>query len=81
MIWDQFKKFSSKKDNAYLYENLGSVRYLSCLAHCDMLIGNSSSGILEAPFLGAYSINIGDRQEGRERAKSVIDIPPVVKIF
>ena len=75
MIWDQFKKFSSKKDNAYLYENLGSVRYLSCLAHCDMLIGNSSSGILEAPFLGAYSINIGDRQEGRERAKSVIDIP------
>ena len=75
MIWAQFKEFSSKKDNSYLFENLGSVNYLSCLAHCDMLIGNSSSGILEAPFLGAYTINIGDRQEGRERAESIIDLP------
>ena len=75
LIWSQFKKFSSEKSDVYLFENLGAVRYLSCLAHCDMLIGNSSSGILEAPFLGAYTINIGDRQQGRERAESIIDVP------
>jgi GDP/UDP-N,N'-diacetylbacillosamine 2-epimerase (hydrolysing) len=75
LIWIQFKGFCSRKTDCHLFENLGSQKYLSCLAHCDILVGNSSSGILEAPFLGAHTINIGDRQEGREKAQSVFDLP------
>jgi GDP/UDP-N,N'-diacetylbacillosamine 2-epimerase (hydrolysing) len=74
LIWTNFKGFCWGKADCHVFENLGSEKYLSCLAHCDMLVGNSSSGILEAPFLGAYTINIGDRQEGREKAHSVLDL-------
>ena len=51
LIWATMLNFD-KKDNCYLFRKLGCMRYLSCLANCDILIGNSSSGILEAPFLG-----------------------------
>lgn len=49
-------------------------KFISLLKHSTMLIGNSSSGIMEAPFLGIPSINVGTRQNGRLRAKSVIDV-------
>lgn len=52
---------------------LGRVAYLSVLACADAVIGNSSSGIIEAPSLGVPTINIGPRQDGRLRAPSVID--------
>jgi UDP-hydrolysing UDP-N-acetyl-D-glucosamine 2-epimerase len=55
-------------------ENLGHRRYLSAMAHTACVIGNSSSGIAEAPAMGVPSINIGDRQLGRIRAPSVIDV-------
>lgn len=54
-------------------ESLGVVRFHSLLAQCRCIIGNSSSGITEAPFLRVPSINIGDRQKGRLRHVSVID--------
>ncbi len=53
--------------------SLGQQRYLSALAHADAVIGNSSSGILEAPSFRVPTVNIGDRQRGRLRAASVID--------
>lgn len=53
--------------------SLGQVRYLSALAHTAMVIGNSSSGIIEAPAFHKPTINIGDRQKGRLRAGTVID--------
>jgi UDP-hydrolysing UDP-N-acetyl-D-glucosamine 2-epimerase len=53
--------------------SLGQTRYLSLMAVCDVVIGNSSSGIIEAPFFGKPTVNIGDRQLGRLRAPSVID--------
>ena len=59
--------------NAFAFESLGNQRYLSCLGVFDAVIGNSSSGILEAPTFGIATINIGSRQDGRVRAESVID--------
>lgn len=53
--------------------NLGQVRYLSLLCEADVVLGNSSSGILEAPTARTPTINIGDRQRGRLKAPSVID--------
>ncbi len=53
--------------------SLGQTRYLSALAHADAVIGNSSSGLLEAPSFRVPTVNIGDRQRGRLRAASVID--------
>ena len=71
LIWVNSKKFSSEK-RCLSFRKPRRSRYLSCW-HIRR-IGNSSSGILEAPFLGAYTINIGDRQQGRER-ESIIDVP------
>lgn len=62
--------------NASAYASLGQLRYLSCLKHMDGVVGNSSSGLAEAPSLGIGTVNIGDRQRGRLKAESVIDCPP-----
>ena len=56
--------------------SLGSRRYVSALAMADAVIGNSSSGLYEAPSFGIPTVNIGDRQAGRLRGPSVIDCPP-----
>ncbi|MEX2450109.1 MAG: UDP-N-acetylglucosamine 2-epimerase [Rhodospirillales bacterium] len=58
---------------ARAFDSLGNHRYLSLMAIADAVIGNSSSGIIEAPSLGVPTVNIGDRQAGRLRAASVID--------
>ena len=55
--------------------HLGHQRYLSCLAHFDLMIGNSSSGLTEAPSFRLPVVNIGDRQNGRVKAENVIDTP------
>ncbi len=59
-----------------LVASLGSRLYLSCMRLVDGIVGNSSSGLLEAPSLGVGTVNIGDRQHGRLRAASVIDCLP-----
>jgi UDP-hydrolysing UDP-N-acetyl-D-glucosamine 2-epimerase len=56
-----------------LHASLGQVRYLSAMKHAAAVIGNSSSGIIEAPALGVPTVNVGDRQKGRLLAPSVID--------
>lgn len=56
-----------------VFESLGSLRYLSLLKQADVVIGNSSSGILESPYLRTPTVNIGDRQRGRVAAESVFD--------
>jgi UDP-N-acetylglucosamine 2-epimerase (non-hydrolysing)/GDP/UDP-N,N'-diacetylbacillosamine 2-epimerase (hydrolysing) len=55
--------------------NLGRRRYLSCLKNFSVMIGNSSSGVIEAPSFRLPVVNIGDRQRGRIRAKNIIDVP------
>lgn len=66
---------SSKPDSIRFFINLGQLGYISALKHASVVIGNSSSGILEAPSAGTPTVNIGDRQKGRMRAPSVIDVP------
>lgn len=70
-------EFVKKKDNFYMYESLGINRYLSLMRNSEMVIGNSSSGIVEAPCFGIPTINIGERQKGRLRADSIIDCEPI----
>jgi UDP-hydrolysing UDP-N-acetyl-D-glucosamine 2-epimerase len=55
--------------------HLGHRRYLSCLAHVALMVGNSSSGLTEAPSFELPVVNVGDRQRGRVRAANVIDVP------
>jgi GDP/UDP-N,N'-diacetylbacillosamine 2-epimerase (hydrolysing) len=61
---------------AVVFASLGQLRYLSALLYVDAVVGNSSSGLLEAPSFKIGTINIGDRQKGRLRAQSVIDCEP-----
>ena len=61
------------KKNRYFFNSLGQLFYFSIIKNVDAVIGNSSSGILEVPSLKVATINIGDRQEGREKSSSVID--------
>lgn len=68
--------FVSTHPNARAYASLGQLRYLSCMQQVDGVIGNSSSGLAEAPSLTTGTVNIGDRQRGRLKAQSVIDCVP-----
>lgn len=70
------RNFCSHHPRAVFVESLGTRLYLSAMAHSRAVVGNSSSGIFEAPALGIPAVNIGSRQEGRIRDSSVIDVPP-----
>ena len=73
IINELVKQFCIERTNAYYCNSLGQLNYLSCLKYCDGVLGNSSSGLIEVPSFNKGTINIGDRQAGRLRAKSVID--------
>ena len=64
------------RDKAKAFTSMGQLRYLSVMKYADAVVGNSSSGIMEAPSFKIGTINIGQRQAGRIRAKSVIDCLP-----
>ena len=70
------EKFIAKNDNAIFIKSMGQILYLSALKFVDAVIGNSSSGICEAPSFRIASVNIGSRQKGREMASSVINCMP-----
>lgn len=65
------------RNKSVLFTSMGHLRYLSAMQYVDVVIGNSSSGIVEAPSLKIPTINIGLRQKGRIRAKSIIDVGPI----
>jgi UDP-N-acetylglucosamine 2-epimerase len=71
---EKIKIFTEINKNSILIDSFGHLRYLSCMKYVDAVIGNSSSGILEAPSFAIPTINIGDRQGGRVFARSVINI-------
>lgn len=74
IIIDKINSFVKHNNNAYIYHSLGQKRYLSLLKYADVMIGNSSSGIIEAPIFKIPVVNIGDRQKGRLRSNNIIDV-------
>ena len=74
LIKKEVKKFCRRNPNSFYFKSLGSLIYLSCMKSSDLVIGNSSSGIIEAPSLKIPTINIGNRQDGRVKSKTIIDV-------
>lgn len=72
---EAYRAFSDKRSNVRIMASLSRERFWSCLAHAQLLIGNSSAGIIEAASFRLPVVNIGDRQAGRIRPGNVIDTP------
>lgn len=64
---------AARQDRVLAVTSLGQLRYLSAMKHCAAVIGNSSSGIVEAPAMHVPTVNIGSRQHGRLKADSILD--------
>jgi len=71
------QSFCQKQEDAHLFVNLDHLSYWGLLAQADLLLGNSSSGIMESASLTLPTVNIGLRQQGRERAANVLDARPL----
>ena len=73
---DKFEKLHKENSNSiFLIENFGTQSYFTCMRYCDFLLGNTSSGIIEAASFNKYVIDIGDRQKGRLCGENVIHVP------
>jgi len=72
---ERTKTLAASRPNTKIFVNLDAVTYWSLLSQIDALVGNSSSGIMEAASFGIPVVNVGMRQQGRERARNVIDVP------
>ncbi len=77
IIFEIIEEYVEKNNNAICFKSLGQLKYLSCLAQVDAVIGNSSSGLSEAPTFKIATINIGDRQKGSLMSESVINCDAV----
>lgn len=75
-INQRIDEFVLENENCKAYYSLGLYRYLSALKYSEFVLGNSSSGIVEAPAIGIPTINIGDRQKGRLQASSILNCEP-----
>ncbi|MEB7451896.1 UDP-N-acetylglucosamine 2-epimerase [Lysinibacillus sphaericus] len=67
------QQFTLKHNNAKIFDSLGQLKYLSAVKYADVVIGNSSSGLIEVPYLETPTVNCGNRQEGREHPNSVFN--------
>ena len=72
-VWDRW--VSARADHALSVTSLGVRRYLSAMSHAALVLGNSSSGVVETPTFGVPAINIGDRQNGRLICDNVLCVP------
>ena len=70
----RLKDEAKQQTNVQFFNSVGQQNYLSLLSRANFVLGNSSSGLLEAPSFGTTTINIGGRQDGRPRASSVVDV-------
>jgi len=75
-LMQRTRDFVKRHANARVFVNLDAVTYWSLLRHADLLLGNSSSGIMEAASFALPVVNVGLRQRGRERARNVLDAEP-----
>lgn len=76
VVNQEIDRFVGTSSHAYAVTSLGLKRYLSALSLADMVIGNSSSGIIETPSFGVPTVNIGNRQKGRIQAANIINCEP-----
>jgi GDP/UDP-N,N'-diacetylbacillosamine 2-epimerase (hydrolysing) len=67
---------ATEKNATISFISMGQIRYLSAMKHVDAVVGNSSSGIIEAPTFKVPTVNIGDRQKGRVQARSIVNCSP-----
>jgi UDP-N-acetylglucosamine 2-epimerase (non-hydrolysing)/GDP/UDP-N,N'-diacetylbacillosamine 2-epimerase (hydrolysing) len=74
-IRDAFDQFAATRSGVAVFVSLGLQRYCSVVSQVDVVVGNSSSGLYEVPSFRKPTVNIGDRQRGRCKASSVIDVP------
>ncbi len=72
-ILDYIHRLTVENPDIHYVDSLGADRYYGLVPHCEIVIGNSSSGILEVPYFRIPTVNIGDRQAGRTRHASIID--------
>jgi UDP-N-acetylglucosamine 2-epimerase (non-hydrolysing)/GDP/UDP-N,N'-diacetylbacillosamine 2-epimerase (hydrolysing) len=73
------REFLTARGNGHIFTNLDAPTYWSLLKHVDLLLGNSSSGIMETASFALPAVNVGLRQKGRERARNVIDVHPAAE--
>ncbi|MNE09969.1 UDP-N,N'-diacetylbacillosamine 2-epimerase (hydrolyzing) [compost metagenome] len=76
MMRIEYERFISRKLNVIGIESFGTKGYFTCMRYAKYLIGNTSSGIIEAASFGKYVINIGDRQKGRAISDNIIQVQP-----
>jgi GDP/UDP-N,N'-diacetylbacillosamine 2-epimerase (hydrolysing) len=76
VIIKMIEKHVAKHEHSIAVPSLGLLRYLSALQYVDIVLGNSSSGMVEVPIFKKATVNIGSRQEGRLRCQSIIDCKP-----
>lgn len=72
-ISSKFQKFAKDRSNCLFVNSFGMMKFLSVMNQVDGMVGNSSSGIIEAPLMGIWTLNIGARQAGRSRTESIVD--------
>ena len=75
MIRQRLNDFILSHHNSIGVESFGALVYLSCMKHCTMMLGNTSSGFIEAAFFPKYVINIGERQLGRIVTSNIYNCP------
>lgn len=66
-------EYTARRANAVAFTSMGALGYLSAMRYCEAVVGNSSSGVVEAPSFQKPTVNIGDRQKGRLRYRSILD--------
>jgi GDP/UDP-N,N'-diacetylbacillosamine 2-epimerase (hydrolysing) len=74
VIIERIEEFAFRHPRVWLARSLGEDTYLSLLKHADVMVGNSSSGLIEAPSFGLPVVNVGSRQRGRLRGGNVVDV-------
>ena len=72
------RSLAASRANSHVFVNLDALTYWSLLRQADLFLGNSSSGIMETPAFALPAINVGRRQQGRERAQNILDAAPSV---
>jgi GDP/UDP-N,N'-diacetylbacillosamine 2-epimerase (hydrolysing) len=73
IIREKLLSFSRSKPDVHCFESLGTLGYFSAISLCSFMLGNTSSGIIEAASFNKHVINLGDRQKGREHGDNVLN--------